>query len=169
MTESEEIREKLQSGLTPVQVIKQGHKRWLVYKINREISKGIKREISSKDSKVSGENDLNENVDIENDSDIMALKKALRKAELQKQISEMVVSESMELKITAIEEKMEKITEMNDFLFDETVDIRTVLRETPLAGIRSTFKCKCGAKGLLGVLVHCTDCGTDTSFGWFSE
>lgn len=107
-------------------------------------------------------------MDIESDSDIMALKKELRKAELERQLAEIKVPIGMESRIEALEEKAEELNKYNDLLFEEYIDIRSILERTPLVGLRSEFECKCGTKGYPGLNVLCTVCGEETSYEWLA-
>ena len=169
MTKTQDITEKLQSGLSTAQVIALGFNPSLVYKVNRDIKKGIKREINSKNSKVSGENNLKDNVDIENDPDIMALKKELRKAELERQLAEIKVPIGLESRIEALEEKVEEPNDQLDYLFSEYIDLRSLVDNTPLSGLLGRFKCSCGEKGMVAVPVQCTACEQEILYGHFPE
>ena len=49
-------------------------------------------------------------------------------------------------------------------------EIAGKLRETPVYGVKSGFKCApCGSQGLLAVPVRCTGCGHETLWGWWPK
>ncbi|MFC2014998.1 hypothetical protein ACFLUP_03300 [Chloroflexota bacterium] len=136
MTKTQEILEKLESGLKPAQIITEGYKSWKVYKINhdRNIAKNSKgRENQSEPTNKTGDD---KNLDIENDPEILELKKALRKAELEKQISEIIASNDLVVKIEAIEEALKGLVEKGDtidWLFESIIDLQTIINNPPLS------------------------------------
>ncbi len=170
MTKTQEIIEKMKAGASPADLIGQGYKRGLVYKVNKTL-----RSTSSERGELTPSNPCGDSsiaststVDstIEGDPEILELKKELRKAELRRQLAEINAPIELEARINALENKAKEVGDQFNHLFDEWIDLRALVDNTPLAGLRQIFKCSCGAVGALAVAIQCTACGTEKTYGW---
>ncbi|MFC2066832.1 hypothetical protein ACFLUO_07285 [Chloroflexota bacterium] len=168
MAENQEIAEKLKAGMSVAQLEKQGYKRWRIYKIKKDlliIKQGEsidKRAKTPKKDSLSGSADI----EIENEPEILALKKELRKAELERQLAEIKVPIGLESRIEALEEEVKESLSFSEHLLGEIADIMSILAFTPLAGLGDKFECNCGAKGQLAIKVQCSICGKENNYEW---
>ena len=64
----------------------------------------------------------------ENDPEILELKKELRKAELRRQLAEINAPIEVEDRIMALEKNAQEVNDQFNYLFDDCMDLRTILR-----------------------------------------
>ena len=105
MNKTQEIKKKLQNGITPVELIKQGYKHGLVYKTNKELKTAISEKSDSATIQPPNQVALVDN-DLDNDPEIIQLTKDIRKAELKKKLEGMVVSQETSPQIKILEKKI---------------------------------------------------------------
>ena len=156
----EEIGRLLAEGNKPAELIQRGFKRGTVYKVNRRLQTG---------GTPSESGDKGLDPSIESDPEVMDLRKALRKAELERQLEEFKGPSSTESRLLALEEQWEEM----EATLDETMAAyrHVVVRVdgSPLNGLRQNFECSCGAKGHVSARIVCTSCGRETSQGWWPD
>ena len=99
----------------------------------------------------------------------MELKKALRKAELERQIEEIRGPSSTESRLLALEEKAETLEAALADVIDDHHGLEQRVDGSPLSGLRERFECSCGAEGIVAARVVCTSCGRETSHGWWPK
>ena len=102
---------------------------------------------------------------LETDPEVMELKKALRKAQLQSQIGQLraLIDPEKEERLAALEKREGELEEV-------VLSLQMELDSCPLTGMRERFECSCGAaKGLVAVTVYCTRCGEESGYGWFPK
>ena len=168
MSKTQEITKLLKSGLTPTQVIARGHKRGMVYRVNKALR--TNPQDNGNNSKILTHTTSSEtDTSIESDPEIMELKKSLRKAALEKEIIEIRMPKDVESRLTALEESSLKLGEKAGFLSMDIDDLKKELGATPLYNLRSRFKCECGKVGMLAVKVHCTVCKKETEYGSYPK
>lgn len=169
MTKTQEIIEKIKAGASPADLIGQGYKRGLVYKVNKTLppTSSVRGELTPSNPCRISATAATDTVDstIESDPEILELKKELRKAELRRQLAEINAPINMESRIAALEDKAVEMNELLDFLFNEDMDIKSLIHGTPLSGLLKPFKCACGAKGKFAIMTKCTECGAEHSCG----
>lgn len=148
----EEIGRLLSDGAAPADLVRQGYARGTVYKVAGR----LRTEATPQNSDETAQRDFDPGV--ENDPEIVELKKAVRRAELELQIEEIKGSSSIEVRLLALERSIQ--------------DVGTFMEEgddSPLSGLREGFQCSCGAEGLVAVRVICTCCKNETSYGWWPK
>ena len=156
MTKEEQIARLLSQGTPPAELVHQGPAKSTVYKVARRLVERDGSHVSA--DKESPDVDL----EVENDPDIIQLKKDLRKAHLERQIAEIRAPIDLEARLTRIEEGLDEGS-------DALSNLRKRVDGSPLAGIRHLFECSCGTKGLVAVRVCCTACGKESRYGWFPK
>jgi hypothetical protein len=160
MTKSQEIKVKLEEGATPKELIKYGYKPGLVYKVNRQVKD------NTMDCKALSSNQQQADITIENSSlesepEVIALKKAIRVAELKKKLTEINAPLEIELRMQTLEEKVVALEVGIDQLFDSIIDIQTILNNPPMSEIYHEHQCYCGQKGIWAIKAQCPKCGRD--------
>ncbi len=168
MNKTQEITEMILSGHTPIQLIAQGYKRGLVYKVNRTLHKNPKDNGNHSKCLTHPTSDETD-TDIESDPEIMELKKSLRKAALEREIAEIKIPKDIESRIIALEENVVDVEEFVGSVFFDLNDLKEALKATPLFNLRSKFKCECGKQGMVAVKVYCTACTKEISYGWYPK
>ena len=166
MNKTQEITKMIQSGHTPTQLIAQGYKRGLVYKINRALHKNPPDNGNHSKRLTYAASD-EADTDIETDPEIMELKKSLRKAALEREIAEIKIPKDIESRIITLEKDVVDLEDFVGSVFLDLDDLKEALKATPLFKLRSKFKCECGNQGMVAVEVHCTACGKETKYGWY--
>ena len=154
----EEIARLLAEGITPVDLIKRGFRRATVYKVNRRVQTGG---TPQEDASVPATDRA-----VEDDPQILELKKALRKAELERQIEEIRGPSSAESRLLALEENAETSAAALAEVIDDHDGLEQRVDGSPLSGLRERFECSCGVGGMVAAKVVCTSCGAETSYGW---
>ena len=154
----EEIARLLSEGTPPAELVHQGYSRGTVYKVKRRLAEGG---TTPPGPSLPGPESTDPASDpaLEADSEIMELKKSLRKAQLERQLAEIRAPIDLEARLTSIEEELTVIGDALTYLDDQ-------LGGSPLSGLREKFECACGAKGLVAVRVYCTECNREGSYGW---
>jgi ribosomal protein S27AE len=104
---------------------------------------------------------LNER-ELENDPEIIKLKKELIKAELKRKIRENKLPFELEKQIKELKERINELDENLAELMDTVYNI-------PIVNIKE-YKCEnCGKKGLVAIHAKCTNCGKEFWWGFWPE
>lgn len=148
------IARKLQDGESPPDLIRKGYVRSTVYKVQQQ----LRRDCSRDDlSAASEQPDAAYDPVVEEDPEVVELKKQLRRAQIEREIRELEAPleiESFYGLVETLEERFDKL--------DRKV------RGTPLLGLRDRFECsKCGEAGHVAAVIICTECGEESSWGWW--
>ena len=163
MKKEEEIARLLTDGAQPAELVRQGYARGTVYKVNRRLNQDSASLALRRDTETASEV-IPHDESIETDPEVVGLKKALRKAQLERQLTELKAPIEMERRLDTLERKVsESISEMGELLWEvkENVD------GCPVGGLRGRFRCSCGALGLVAARVICTRCDAEMTYGWF--
>lgn len=158
----EEIERLLGEGSTPVELIRSGFKRGTVYKINGRMRTWAR---ARQTDGLDGVSDRG----VEDDPEVVELKTALRKAELQKQIEEISGPSSGERRLVGLEEAVETLQYAIAEAHSDRESLDRRLRNTPLFNLREPFRCECGSQGFLEVEVTCTRCYFPRRYGWWPK
>jgi ribosomal protein S27AE len=101
--------------------------------------------------------------ELENDPEIIKLKKELIKAELKRKIRENKLPFELEKQIKELEERIDGLDEILTDLINKVYDI-------PITEIKEKYKCEnCGEKGLVAIHAKCTNCGREFWWGFWPE
>jgi hypothetical protein len=150
MTKTQEITQKLQSGITPGEIIKQGYSHGLVYKQNKKLKENkLDTAVIRDPSKVNETVSIAKDVDIENDPEIFQLKREIRKAELERKLTDVLNHTDIVETINSLEKRIK--------IFEDFIDT------PPLSDLNKKFKCDCGEEDYLGIRVQCMHCGKEYS------
>jgi hypothetical protein len=160
MTKTQEIREKLEAGETPVDLKKQGYKHGLIYKVNKQMKTTTLVKSEPVNVKPSPKVTLGSN-DIDADPEIYQLKKDIRKAELERKLAEVVAPMEAEPRIKALEDRLTEMENAIDWACEGVIDLQTIMDNTPLSGLWQKHQCSCGAENYLAIVVQCTKCGKE--------
>ena len=162
MGKEQEIAKLLSQGTPPVELIQRGFARATVYKVNRRLAQERTPTPGDSASSVPGAADSVTDMTLEADPEILELKKALRMAQLERQLAEIKAPIDLEARLVRLEEHVAALLEAVDNLIED-------VKGSPLMSIRQRFKCSCGNGGLVAVRVHCTACGSETRCDWFPD
>lgn len=176
MGKEAEIARLLSEGATPVEVIALGYARSTAHKVASRLR--------AESARGNGAAETSGDPDIENDPEIMKLKKAIRKAQLElekaqleRELEEIKGPSTMESLLADLKTRLADLEGKfghDSYLLGELIDfvcdyLAPQVYDCPLSGMRSRFECSCGAKGLVAAKVVCTWCNEETSFGWWRE
>ena len=158
----EEIAKLLSQGTPAAELVHQGYSRGPVYKVARCLAEGG---TSNQQHLAGPEPDATDPVAdsaVEADPEILALKKALRKAQLDRQLAEIRAPIDLETRLAKIEEEVAVLVASIGHLNQQA-------RGSLLVEIRQRFECSCGANGLVAAKLRCTACGSESDYGWWPK
>ena len=158
----EEIAGLLMNGSKPAELVHQGHARGTVYKVARRLREG------STPPQTGATDRTGDDQDVERDPEIVDLRKALRKAELERQIAGLNEPSKLEERLEALENEVKLLDDALSGTTEAYLSLESELDGSPLLGLRKNFKCSCGAKGMVATKVECTSCGGEVSWGWWA-
>ena len=158
-----EIARLLSEGTPPAELIRQGHARGTVYKVSRR--RRAEHAALEPDGQAPGASDPA----VEDDPEVVALKKALRMAQLERQLSEVKGPTDLDIRLSALDEGVDELYEWLNKTSGAHVKLKARVDGSPLAGIRKRFHCSCGAAGLVAATVVCTSCGLEQQQGWWPD
>ena len=165
MTKTQEIIEKMKAGASPVDLIGQGYKRGLVYKVKKTLRSpsSVRGDLApSSQCRAAAATPIGTvDSNIESDPEILELKKQLRKAELQRQLVEINAPIEIESRGTALEQKIAELENTIDWLFEGVIDLQTIINNPPLSELYRKYQCSCGANEVLATKVQCKACGKE--------
>ena len=155
----EEIAKLLLEGAAPADLVRRDYAHGTVYKVWARLRKGgtplvptdLGRESSAPD--------------IESEPEIIELRKDLRKAELQREVEEVQGPSTMETRLASLEQTVRELRAELARSSKRRDLLETRIDALPLAGLRESFRCWCGAHGFVAVKVVCTGCGGETAYG----
>ena len=161
VTKQEEIAKLLSDGVPPAELVRQGYTRGTVYKISGLLCKGRTTPLSETRPEPT---DVFPDLDpsLEADPEIVELRKAVRRAELEKQLGQIKERPEFLTRLINSEQHLEE-------LFETVLLLQTEIDATPISGLQNRFQCGCGAQGLVAAKICCTECGNESSYGWFPE
>ena len=144
----EEIAQLLRDGAKPTDLVHRGYSRGTTYKI----AKRLKREESTPIG--GGEVEVQVGDSLDKDPEILELKKALRMAQLEQELSAIKGPLGAEDRLGSIETRLQNLeVEVNGSL---------------LAGVPEEFECwGCGSHRTVAVTVHCTVCESTVELGTY--
>ena len=157
-----EIERLLGEGSTPVELIRRGFKRGTVYKVNRRLGTNV----LDGGGLTPDKSDVRRDGRVEDDPEVVELKMALRRAELQRQIEEISGPSSTERRLGWLEEAVEILQATFVEAHEDRKSLEGRLRNTPLYDLRERFECDCGSSGFFQVEVTCTNCYSPKRYGW---
>ena len=144
----QEIAGLLRDGATPTHLVHQGYARGTVYKVHKRLRGEGGSPMGG------GEVEAQVGDSLDNDPEILELKKALRKAQLQRELSAIKSDPGSEDRLGSIESRLQNLeVEVNGSL---------------LAGVPEEFECwDCGSHRTVAVTVHCTVCESTVELGTY--
>ena len=158
-TKESEIAKLLVEGTPAAELVQQGYARGTVYKVAGRMKKnGSSSPVDS--NPFSSPVDPHLDPALETDPEIIKLRKAVRKAELDKQLLQITGQPDLSSRIIFLESQIVDLA-------NTVLSLEARLDASPLEGLRHQFECECGAKGLVAATIQCTACGDETSYGWF--
>jgi len=142
----------------------------------KTISKYLKQEegFSPKDSPKLNSNSTKGNSNshsssLENDPDILKMKKELEIAKLRRQIREEEAPLELEIELNKLEEQILKhrdwLLRLSDWQKKTNEWVNWV--NNSIALTLENYKCQCGAQGKVGVYIKCTKCNNENCWGYF--
>ena len=172
MAKENEIARLLSEGIAPAELVRRGYTRSTVYKVNKRLQQpstpeqpGTAQE--NGDTKAVADPELNPA--LEADPEIMGLKKAIRKAELEQQLADLQAPTRFEPRLSTVEKTVSSIATAVKGMLEDLEDLRLRVEGSPFSGLREKFRCSCGQTGLVAAAVVCTSCGAETTYGWRPE
>ncbi len=163
MGKQEQIAKLLEQGASAGELIKQGYARGTVYKVANRLKQ--KNEPDNGDRKSMDDLDL----EIEKDPEIVEIKKALRKAVLDRQLGELQGIPSSDQRLAQLENRLNQLQRLVRGVLDTHEYLEARVAGSPLTGLRQEYECGCGAIGNVASIVICTSCGRESRFGWFPK
>ena len=163
MAKENEIAGLLSQGIAPADLVRQGYARGTVYKVRRRLEQPGTAQENGGTTAVA---DSDMDPALEADPEIMDLKKAIRRAELEQQLADIQAPVRFEQRLATGEKTVASITTAVEGLIQEMEDVRQRVEGSPLSGLREKFRCSCGQTGLVAANVVCTSCGAGTTYGW---
>ena len=155
----EEIARLLSEGTAAAALVQRVYARGTVYKVAARVREGGTPTARPEDDGI--------DVDVENDPEVIDLKKELRRAELERQIEEIKGPSSTETRLLALEHRLEDLEATLEGAEEAHDRLEALTGQSPLGGLRERFACSCGAEGMVAAKVVCTSCGRETSHGWW--
>ena len=150
----QEIAKLLSEGKQAADLVRQGYSRGTVYKVARRLNNGGTTpqapDVVASSSRV------------EDDPEIVGLKIAIRKAELEAQLGQVDVPVDIVDKVRKMEKEINELSVRIAYLHEQ-------FEASSLTGIRREFECSCGSTGTVAVNVECTVCGGETRYGWWPK
>ena len=150
----QEIAKLLSEGKQAADLVRQGYSRGTVYKVARRLNNGGTTPPAA--------NNVASSSRVEDDPEIIGLKIAIRKAELEAQLGQVDVPVDIVDLVRKMEREINGLTASVAYLHEQ-------LESSPLNGIRREFECPCGSVGAVAVNVECTVCGGETRYGWWPD
>jgi ABC-type phosphate transport system auxiliary subunit len=157
MTKTQEITKKLQSGISAKELISQGYKHGLVYKL----SKQAKANIPGKPVDEISETPISLATDaimINGDPEIAKLRLDLQKAELRRKLAATLAPMELEPRIANLENKIADLDNEIERQFESLIDVQTIINGPPLSDLLRKYKCSCGAATYLALKAECAKC-----------
>lgn len=141
VTKEEEIAQLLAEGKLPVEIVREGYARGTVYKVSGRLRKGGATTPSESTPTLTG---LRPDLDpsLESDPEIVELRKAVRKADLETQLGQIKLKPDLSKRLTNLEQLLEELYETVGVLEGNVQNI-------PISGLRDRFECGCGVLTLL--------------------
>lgn len=109
MKKEEEIASLLSQGIQPAELVRRGYPKSTVYKVARRIAKEAIPISGDPASPVPGAADSVDDPALEADPDILELKKAVRKAQLEWQLAEIRAPIDLEARLARVEEAVNNL------------------------------------------------------------
>ena len=161
-----EVARLLSEGIAPAEVVRRGYNRSTVYKVNKRLQQpsAPNNEDGAKAITDSGLDPV-----LEADPEIMELRKAIRRAELEQQLADLKAPTRFEPRLVTIEKTAASITKAVEGMLEDLEDLEQQVEGSPFSGLREEFRCECGAKGFVQARVCCTACGQEAGYGWWPQ
>ena len=159
----EQIGRLLREGRTPAELVHEGWVRSSVYKVAKRLRTwGTPQEPGATQAEIADDA-------VEGDPDVLDLRKALRKAELELQIAEIKGTPMLEARVSELEEVMREVGEDLENAMSAGHRLEGRMNGLLFSGLRENFSCACGTKGFVAAGVVCTACERETRYGWWPE
>ena len=166
MAKENEIAGLLSQGIAPAELVRKGYARGTVYKVRRRLEQpGTAQENGETPAVADPELDPA----LEADPEIMELKKAIRKTELEQQLADLQAPTRFEPRLSTVEKTVSSVTTTVKGMLEDVEDLRQQVEGSPVSGLREKFRCSCGQTGFVAVHVRCTSCRAETTYGWQPE
>ena len=157
MTKSEKIVQKLQAGLTAKEIIRQGFKHGLVYKLNRQYRSGISQRPGS-----INETFIQHPLKIANlSANDTEIQSDNTQVDLTASLAQIDASTLMESRIAALEQKLAELEQEIQNQLESLIDLQTILNHPLLSDLLKKHNCACGANDFLAIKVQCRKCGKE--------
>lgn len=159
----QEIKQRLQNGVSPSALVNEGYSRGTVYKVRKRLDTG--------GGTPSSDRDQQSDIDpvIENDPDIVGLRKEIRLAELHRELDGIGGEPTIGQRVELLESGLTTLADIINSLKSGCDNLQKQVSASPLSGLRQEFQCGCGEAGSVAVTVHCTACGDESAWGWFPK
>ena len=157
----EEIAQALSQGIPAADLVRQGYPKSWTYAVARRLREGGSTPLPQPDTN-NAPLPAGSDTTLEADPEIIELKKAIRKAELEKQLAEVSGPPEGLERLAALEKQAAELA-------SAVKDVEADVESCPLNGLGYSFECSCGAVAEVSAVVRCTACGRETSYGWFPE
>jgi hypothetical protein len=160
MTKTQEIVQKLQSGTTAKDLIREGYSHGLVYKLNRQYKEPMPFHEGNNITNAAN-NKSQAAIGIDGDQEISTLKREVTKAELKKRLAEVTASTDIWPVIADLECKLAQLEEDSKQQSVSIADLQVITNTAPLSDLIKGCQCKCGTKGFLALKLYCIGCGEE--------
>ena len=157
----EEIAGLLSKGVPPVELVRRGYARGTVYKVKSRVP--AERPSHERDGREPGSVGSARG----DDPEAVALQKALRVAELERQLEEATGATNVGGHLAAFEVQINDLYRMVDEVEESLQRLTALVEGSPLGSLRNRFECPCGSTGLVAGRVFCTSCGLEQHHGWW--